>query len=165
MWFIGIVVILVLIHFLIIRPLTQRNRPQRFDSPRGIYEQPIGDYGSFNNNSGFGRFGTFAGGIAAGALLTYLFEQGRIGFDQFTEWQQLGDKEIMQELQDQNILQEHEIAQLQEEIVNRDGNDQTDWGEDIGDDTQDLVDYNDQDDRQDQGGFGDWDSGGDDNWV
>lgn len=165
MWFIGIIVILVLIHFLIIRPLTQRNRPQRFDNPRSIYEQPRGDYGSFTNNRGFGRFGTFAGGIAAGALLTYLFEQGRIGFDQYTAWQHLEDQEIMRELQDQNILQEHEIVQLQEEIDNRDGNDQTDWGRDRVDDTQDLVDYNDQDDRQDQSGFGDWDSGGDDNWV
>ncbi len=61
----------------------------------------------------------------------------------------------MRELQDQNILQEHEIVQLQEEIDNRDGNDQTDWGRDRVDDTQDLVDYNDQDDRQDQSGFGD----------
>jgi hypothetical protein len=31
--------------------------------------------------------------------------------------------------------------------------------------SEDLVDYNDQGDRQDQGGLGDWDSGSDDNWV
>lgn len=160
MWFIGIVVILFLIHFLIIRPLTQRNQPQSYNRPRNFYEPPRDDDRLYyNGGGGFGRMGTFAGGLAAGALLTYLFEQGRIGFDQYSEWQHLGDQEIMRELMDQNIIQEHEIAQLEEEIgVNHD-NDQTDL--DL--DNQDQADYNEQDNGQE--GFDEWNNGGDDNWV
>jgi hypothetical protein len=160
MWFIGIVVILILIHFLIIRPLTQRNRPQSYNGPRNFYEPQIEDHRPFyNGGGGFGRMGTFAGGLAAGALLTYLFEQGRIGFDQYSAWQHLEDQEILKELMDQNIIQENEIAQLQEELGVNVGNDQTDWDSD----NQNQINYNDQDNGQD--GFDDWNNGGDDNWV
>jgi hypothetical protein len=158
MLLISIVIIILLVHFLIIRPLTQRNRPQRIDQSRGYYEQPE-YYGPSAGTGGLGRFGTFAGGIAAGALLTYLFEQGRIGFNQFNAWQHLEDQEIMRELMDQNILQEHEIAQLQDEIGYRD-----DWDLDDRDENPDDFDYYDQDGQQDNDGFDDSNSG-DDNWV
>lgn len=160
MWFIGIVVILVLIHFLIIRPLTQRNRPQSYNRTRNFYEyQRDDDRPFYNGGRGFGRMGTFAGGLAAGALLSYLFEQGRIGFDQYSAWQHLGDQEIMRALLDQNIIQEHEIDQLQEELGANYDNDPTNWNSD----NQNQVDFNDRDNNQD--GFDDWNNGGDDNWV
>jgi hypothetical protein len=160
MWFIGIVVILVLIHFLIIRPLTQRNRPHTYNRTRNFYESPREDDRPYYNGGGFGRVGTFAGGLAAGALLSYLFEQGRIGFDQYSAWQHLGDQEIMRELLDQNIIQEHEIDRLQEEIgYNNDVQNDRDFNH------QDQVDFNDQDIGQDQSGFDDWNNGEDDNWV
>jgi hypothetical protein len=89
-----------------------------------------------------------------------LFEQGRIGFDQYSAWQHLGDQEIMRELLDQNIIQEHEIDRLQEEIgYNNDDQNDRDFNH------QDQVDFNDQDIGQDQSGFDDWNNGGDDNWV
>jgi hypothetical protein len=159
MWFIGIVVILILIHFLIIRPLMQRNGPQSYNRPRNFYEPPRDDYHPMYNGGGLGRMGTFAGGLAAGALLSYLFEQGRIGFDQYSAWHNLGDQEIMRELLDQNIIQEHEIDQLQEELGANYDNDQKNWDSD----NQNQVDINDQDNSQD--GFDDWNNGGDDNWV
>lgn len=164
MLFLGIIVILILVHFLIIRPLTQRNRPQIYDRSRNYYEPSRGDYGPYNRGRGFGGVGTFAGGLAAGALLTYLFEQGRIGFDQYSAWQHLEDHEIMRELMDQNILQEHEIAQLQEEIGGRGVDDQEDWNVDRSADNQNPFDNTDEE-RQDQSDFGDWDNGKDDNWV
>jgi hypothetical protein len=159
MGFISIVVIILLVHFLIIRPLMQRNRPQIMERPRGYYEQRE-YYGPSTSNGGLGKFGTFAGGMAAGALLTYLFEQGRIGYDQYNEWQHLGDQEIMRELMDQNIIQEHEIAQLQEELGHRGWDENADWDLDRRDDDQDNFNYN----AQDYGGFGDSDNR-DDNWI
>jgi hypothetical protein len=157
MWFIGIVVILILVHFLIIRPLTQRNRPQTYNRTRNFYEPPREDYRPLYNSGGFGRMGTFAGGLAAGALLTYLFEQGRIGFDQYNAFQHLEDQEIMRELLDQNIIQEHEIEHLQEEIGSNNDDNQTD----LDFDNQDQVDYY----EQDQSRFDDWSNGDHDKWV
>ncbi|MGG3466938.1 hypothetical protein ABES02_05270 [Neobacillus pocheonensis] len=165
MSFIGIIIIILLVYFLIIRPLTKRNRPQVYQSRRDYYEprrdyyDPRGHYGS--GPGGFGGMGSFAGGIAAGALLTYLFNQGRIGFDQFHALQQLQDHEIMRELMDQNIIQEHEIDQLQEELGQGRGDDPSDWDED-GQDVQ--FDRDDQNNPQDNNDFGNWDNG-DDNWV
>ncbi|MDQ0201405.1 hypothetical protein [Neobacillus ginsengisoli] len=161
MLLISIVIIILLVHFLIIRPLTQRNRPQRMDRRRGYYEQPE-YYGSSGGNGGLGKFGSFAGGIAAGALLTYLFEQGRIGFNQYNAWQHLEDQEIMQELMDQNILQEHEIAQLQEEVGHPENDQQSAWDNDNRDNNQDF-DYDDQDYQQNDGS-NNWNSETD-NWV
>lgn len=146
-----------MVHFLIIRPLTQRNRPQIYDQ-RGNYYDQRNDYGP--SRGGFGGVGTFAGGLAAGALLTYLFEHNRIGYDQYLSLQNLEDHEIMRELMDQNIIQEHEIDQLQEEIHR--GDDPTNGDDDKGNDTTDDVDYDNQDNQPDDDGS--WDSG-DDNWV
>lgn len=172
MMLISFIIIILLVYFLIIRPLTQRNnqppyddrrgplddRRGYYDDRRGYYDRP--DYYPPPVNTGLGRFGSFAGGIAAGALLTYLFEQGRVGFDQFQAWRGLGDQDIMRELMDQNILQEHEIAQLQDEMDQR-GEDQWDR-DDRGNDHD--YDYDDQNNQQDYDGF-DQNNNNDDNWV
>ncbi|WP_423802444.1 hypothetical protein [Neobacillus sp. SAB-20_R2A] len=149
MIFTSIIIIILLVYFLIVRPLTSRNRPQIMEPPHRNYYGRQDYYPS--GGGGFGRFGTFAGGMAAGALLTYLFEQGRIGFDQFQTMQHLQDHEIMQQLMEQNIIQEDEIEQLREEL---------------GDDPNQDYDYDnaDNDDQQDNYDQGDYDSG-DDNWV
>jgi hypothetical protein len=153
MGLISLVILIFLVYFLIIKPLTQRNRtygpPPRYDR----YDQRYGP-GEYNGpgtgGRGFGGLGTFAGGLAAGALLTHLFEQGRIGFDQYQYLQQLEDHEAIQELMDQNIIQEDEINELQERL----------GGDDWNGDNQDDFDIQDQD-------FGEFDDfgGGDDNWV
>ncbi|NRD79693.1 hypothetical protein HPT25_20230 [Bacillus sp. BRMEA1] len=161
MFFIAVIIIIVLVYFLIIRPLTNRNRPQIYDSRRGYYERP--DYYGPPNQTEFGRLGTFAGGMAAGALLTFLFEQGRIGFDQFNALQNLEDHEIMRELMDQNIIQEHEIDRLQDELNQFQGDNQGIWDDRRRDDP-DNIDYNDQNDFQNGDDVGGWDNN-DDNWV
>jgi hypothetical protein len=165
---IGIIIIIVVVHFLIIRPLTERNRPQIYEPRRNVYEERP-DYFENNPNrmgsSGMGRFGTFAGGLATGALLTYLLEQGRIGFDQFQSMQNLGDQELLRELQDQNILQQDEINQLREDIDSRheDGG-QNDWNqnnEDHGNERREDNSYGPQDDNN----FDYGNDNSDDNWV
>ncbi|MFC3885720.1 hypothetical protein ACFOU2_20480 [Bacillus songklensis] len=153
MGFFGLVILIFLVYFFIIKPLTQRNRtygPPRYDRydrryEPGRYDGPIAGGRGFG---GMGTFGTFAGGLAAGALLTHLFEQGRIGFDQYQHLQQLEDHEAIQELMDQNIIQEDEINELQERLGGDDFANNDDWN---GDDQGDF-------DNQDFGG-------GDDNWV
>jgi hypothetical protein len=149
MSFFSIVVIILLVHFLIIRPLVNRNRSHYNHG----YDQR-GYYGPVSSGGGFGKFGTFAGGMAAGALLTYLLDQGRIDLDQYNYFQQLEDHQAIQELMNQNIIQEHEIDALQEELAGQD------W------DTNDDWDHDDQNDfgNQDFGGSDDF-GGGDDNWV
>ncbi|MGJ7910031.1 hypothetical protein [Neobacillus sp. LXY-1] len=155
MFLIGVIIVIVLVHFLIIKPLQQRNRVDIYEPQRGGFGGTgQGYFGSGRGPGGFGGFGSFAGGMAAGALLTYLFEQGRIGFDQFHALQQLQDHEIMQELMDQNIIQEHEIDQLQEELGQYQDNNQMD----------DLDSDDDNDNQLDDNNFNGWDSG-DDNWL
>jgi hypothetical protein len=155
---IGIIIIIVLVHFLIIRPLMRRSRPQVFEPRRDFYNDERDYYGPGGPGGigNIGRVGTFAGGLAAGALLTYLFEQGRIGFDQYQDWQNLEDHEIIRELMDQNILQQDEIERLHEEFGGgHDGRDQFGNADDIN------YDHNDQQGDED---FGSWDNS-DDNWV
>ncbi|MEK5393397.1 hypothetical protein NSQ59_24110 [Margalitia sp. FSL K6-0131] len=163
--FIAIIIIILLIHFFIIRPLMLRNRPQVYEPRRTIYNERPDYYGPTNSwntgGIGMGRFGTFAGGLAAGALLTYLLEQGRIGFDQYQSLQNLEDHELLRELEDQNILQQDEINQLREGM---DREPQDDWNQDNGDRNFDSVDYN-PNDQQDNNDFGGWDDNSDDNWV
>lgn len=165
--FIGIIIIILLVYFFIIKPLTQRNQPQVYEPRRTMYNERPDYYGPTNSwgGTGFGRFGTFAGGMATGALLTYLLEQGRIGFDQYQSFQNLGDHELLRELEDQNILQQDEINQLREEMDRepQDGS-QDDWNQDNGDRNFDSVDYN-PNDQQDNNDFGGWDDNSDDNWV
>ncbi|NHM31953.1 hypothetical protein [Neobacillus terrae] len=166
---IGFIIIIVLVHFLIIRPLTQRNRSQRYESRRDIYNQRQDYYGpgsrginGMSEGGGMGRFGTFAGGLATGALLTYLLDQGRIGFDQFQYYQNMQDHELMRELQDQNILQQDEIDQLREGIGQQD----EDGGQNE-DNEQNNYEGTDNtpDDQQDNNDFGGWDNNSDDNWL
>lgn len=155
MIFIGFIIVILLIYFLIIRPLTRRNRQQFFDQRGGYYDQR-NEYGPLSG--GIGGVGSFAGGMAAGALLTYLFEHNRIGYDQFLSLQNLEDHEIMRELMDQNIIQEHEIAQLQEELDR--GDDPSNWDENRNNNNPNEDDYDEQENDN-----SDWDSGGDNNWV
>jgi hypothetical protein len=171
---IGIIIIILFVHFLIIRPLTQRNRAQFYEPRRNIYDERSDYYGSNSPNgvggwssmsgTGMGRFGTFAGGLAAGALLTYLLEQGRIGFNQFQSLQNLDDHELLRELEDQNILQQDEINQLREESSppHEDGS-QNDWNANNEDHNYDKTDYN-PNGQQDNNDF-DGDNNSDDNWV
>lgn len=152
---------------MIIRPLTQRNRPQVFEPRRNNYNGRSDDYGPINSwgGSGFGRFGSFAGGLATGALLTYLLEQGRIGFDQYHAMQNLEDHELLRELENQNILQQDEINQLREGMDNPpEDRNQEDWNQDNDNRNVDRVDY-DPKDQQDDNDFGGWDDNSDDNWV
>lgn len=173
-WLIGIIIIIVLVHFLIIRPLIERNRPQIIEPRRSIYNgdayEPHPEQTGWNEggNSGIGRFGMFAGGMATGALLTYLLEQGRIGLDQFEHFQNLDGNDLLQELEEQNILQQDEIDHLEDSLRNFEdsGHDAHDNG-DNGDNGQqgtgfDLANFTSNDDND----FGGWDSGSDDNnWL
>ena len=94
MWFIGIIVILVLIHFLIIRPLTQQIGPQRLTVQEAFMN---------SREEIMGHLPIIVVSVDLEHLLVdnscrcpaYLFEQGRIGFDQYTAWQHLEDQEIM----------------------------------------------------------------------
>ncbi|MBO9131136.1 hypothetical protein [Bacillus sp. 165] len=149
MSFFAIIIVILLVHFLIIRPLTNRNRPyynHRYES-RG-YNKSLPSVG------GFGKFGAVAGGAMTGVILTYLLDQGRIDLDQYSYFQQLGDHQAIQELMDQNIIQEHEINDLEEELTEQDSYMNDDWD----DDNQDNFESNDQD----FGGSDDFTGGGDD---
>ncbi|GER68297.1 hypothetical protein BpJC7_22710 [Weizmannia acidilactici] len=168
-WLIGIIIIIVLVHFLIIKPLTQRNRPQVYEPGRNMYngdeDRPEMGGWSGMEGTGMGRFGTFAGGLATGALLTYLLEQGRIGFDQFQYLQYLDDHELLRELEDQNILQLDEIDQLQDELSRRFGDSsENDWNQDNGESNYDQADTN-PNEQQDDNDFGGWDNGSDGSWI
>ncbi|WEG14703.1 hypothetical protein PU629_10290 [Pullulanibacillus sp. KACC 23026] len=160
MTFFGLIIIIVLIYFLIIRPLTRRDRPTIYEPRRNRYNG-LGDYGREDwrrsGGTGMGTFGSFAGGMATGALLTYLFEQGRIGFDHYQALQGLGDDELLRELEDQNILQQDEIDQLREEM-----NGQNDW--DLDNQDRNPLDAR-PDAQQDDLDFGNWDNDSDDNWL
>lgn len=173
-WLIGIIIIIVLVHFLIIRPLIERNRPQIIEPRRSIYNGdaygPHPEQTGWNGggSSGIGRFDTFAGGMATGALLTYLLEQGRIGYDQFEHFQNLDGSDLLHELEEQNILQQDEIDHLEDSLRNfedsgHDGHDNGDNGDNGQQDTGfDLADFTSNDDND----FGGWDSGSDDNnWL
>lgn len=162
MGFISIVIIMLLVHFLIIRPLTQR-KSSRHDgrNNRRLERSRVGgEYGHHMDTSGTGiaGIGSFAGGMAAGALLAYLLDQGRIDFDQFQHLQQLEDNEAIQELMDQNIIQEDEINDLQEQLGNEDYHSDYEDGnyEDYGD-NDDGGSYDDSWGGFDSGGGGDSD--------
>lgn len=101
-----------------------------------------------------GGFGvpSFMGGMAAGALLSYLFEQGRIGMDQYNMFSMMDQEQMMHELMDQNIIQQHEIDDLQRQMgdYSNDGN------------GYNGFDYN----GFDYDASGDFNDGGNgDNWV
>ncbi|WP_029422885.1 hypothetical protein [Alicyclobacillus macrosporangiidus] len=95
--------------------------------------------------------GSFLGGMAAGALLTYLLEQGRIDWAQYNYFNSLDQQQMIDELMQQNILQQDEIDQLQQELANRgwDGPDGSYGGDagyggdpDPGNHPYDQVDFN-----------------------
>ncbi|MCL6443612.1 MAG: hypothetical protein K6T83_09185 [Alicyclobacillus sp.] len=61
--------------------------------------------------------GSFLGGMAAGALLTWLLEQGRIDMMQYNYFNSLGEEQMLNELMQQNIIQQHEIDALQQQLA------------------------------------------------
>ncbi|HWO98337.1 MAG TPA: hypothetical protein VNM45_18785 [Bacillus sp. (in: firmicutes)] len=175
MGFISMLILIALVYFLIVKPMTRRNRrhdyygnDHRYEDDRGYNDGrqyaggrgygpdyrreygPGGYYGprGMGMGGGLGGIGTFAGGIAAGALLSQLFDQGRISLNEYQHLQQLEDHEAIQQLMDQNILQEQEINDLQEQAG-------FDHNDDYAVDDQDYGDG---------GGFEDF-GGEDDNWV
>ncbi|WP_018130880.1 hypothetical protein [Effusibacillus pohliae] len=106
-----VVLLILLVYALIIRPLTRNRYPQ---PPYG----PGPHYGpGYTPPAGvFNGMGMFAGGLAAGALLTYLLEQGRISAEQFDYFRSLDDEQAIRELQEQNIIQQHEIDDLMQRV-------------------------------------------------
>jgi hypothetical protein len=151
MGFFSIVLILVLVYFLIIKPLARR---RTYDNG-GYGPQGYGYGGGYDDGRGNG-WGMAAGGFAAGALLTYLLEQGRIDQNQYDYYNSLGDQQMMDELTQENIVQQQEIDDLQ----NRMG----DGGYDNGYDNNDNYDNNGYDDSYDDSyddGGGSWDGGND----
>ncbi|WP_304457972.1 hypothetical protein [Alicyclobacillus sendaiensis] len=66
---------------------------------------------------GFGGAGSFLGGMAAGALLSWLFEQGRIDAMQYEMFRQMEDQQMIDALLQQNIIQQDEIEQLQQQMM------------------------------------------------
>lgn len=165
------IVILLFIAYLIIKPFLRGNRryyDNRYDS-RGSY----GGYGpghGYGPDPGYGGersgWGMAAGGFAAGALLTWLLEEGRIDSHQYDYYNSFGDQQMMMnELMQQNILQQHEIDDLNSRM--------NEGGYDNGYDNNGYDDNydngNSYDDSYDDGGGG-WDDGngggGDDgNWM
>jgi hypothetical protein len=166
MTFIGLVLIIVLAYFLIIRPLTHRHQPPVYGPQRRVYTDPQDYYEPTFGRGGFSRFGTFAGGLATGALLTYLLEEGRIGYDQFMVMRNMEDHELLRELQEQNILQQDEINQLRQGMGgDYNPSSDLDWNAD-GDSGLDTnnVDF-DPGWQQNDIEFGGWDGGSEDNWL
>jgi hypothetical protein len=168
MTFLGIVIILVLVYLLIIRPLTRNRytnpysyRPPTYGPQGGPY------YGSPDYANGWGGgigrgLGMMAGGFAAGALLTYLLEQGRINADQFDYFNSLDQAEMIRQLQEQNILQQHEIDELMNRMDHE--NDDGMYGRDDGGfDNYDDPGY--QDNGYDDSGFSDGYDDNNGNWV
>jgi len=166
MTFIGLIIIIVLAYFLIIRPMTHRHHPPVYGPQRRIYPDPQDYYGPAVGRGGFSRFGTFAGGLAAGALLTYLLEEGRIEYDQFMVMRNMEDHELLRELQEQNILQQQEIDQLRHGMDgDYDPSGDSDWNAD-GDNGLNTNDVDfDPGWQQNDIDFGGWDGGSDDNWL
>lgn len=148
----SIVIIILLVYFLIIRPMTRnRYRQQPYgNGPQygsGSYYGPSGGFGGMGSGVGM-----LAGGLAAGALLTYLLEQGRINADQFDYFNSLDQNQMLQELQQQNIVQQGEIDDLTQRFQN--------YGDDGngGYDGYSADDYGNGDFSGDTGDFGgdDW---------
>jgi hypothetical protein len=129
------------------------------------------------------------GGMAAGALLTYLLEQGRIDWGQYNYFNSLDQDQMIHELMQQNIIQQDEIMDLQRRLDSGDfanndfGPDGNSWNDGAlhdgfhrdefprdnnyggydshGDDTYSNVDY----DNNDFGGNDYSDNGPDGGWV
>nr|WP_245575727.1 SlyX family protein [Alicyclobacillus contaminans] len=116
--------LLVVIVILLVVLIGQRGR--RWSNPRpdvrpGYYDAPTyqPEYDSFESR--FGGAGTFLGGMAAGALLTWLLEQGRIDAAQYDYFNSLDDQRMLDELMQQNILQQQEIDALQRQVMDYGG--------------------------------------------
>lgn len=134
--FLWVLIIIFVIYFLIIRPLTRssdpysrsRSGPFPLNSPQG----------------GLGRgLGMLAGGFAAGSLLTWLLEEGRIDLDQYDLLQELPQDELLQQLDNNGIISFDEAQSVIQDLgTQADAAQNTDYlGYDTGDDFR-LADYN-----------------------
>ncbi|EPZ42730.1 hypothetical protein [Alicyclobacillus acidoterrestris] len=115
-----VIILLIVIAVLLVLLLTQRNRRTYRDPYRDTYyrtdmRNPYDPVPPDYPSPGFGA-GSFLGGMAAGALLTYLLEQGRIDMGQFDYFNGLGEDQMIHELMQQNIIQQDEIDALQQRL-------------------------------------------------
>lgn len=117
-----ILITILMIYFFIIRPLTRARTggAYRQGGYQGHHEQ--GPYGpghrGFGGLGGMGAgLGMFAGGLAMGALLTHLFEQGRISQEQLDHLQSIDSEQALSELQAQGIVDEQELGELSEQFA------------------------------------------------
>lgn len=156
------------------RPYDKRYDPRYDEQYDSRYDRPYYDMDGYGPRTGFSG-GSFLGGMAAGALLTYLFDQGRIDAGQYDYFNNLDQQQMIDELMQQNIIQQDEIDNLQREYDGGnfggsdnfydpgDGNGNGDGPpQDFPDNNSyaDNVDYNDFND--DGGGDGGFDGGGGD---
>lgn len=158
MLFLGIVIILILVYFLIIRPLTKNRYPQdRYYRPPTYGPQGGSYYGNPPEYGGIGRgFGMMAGGFAAGALLTYLLEQGRIDPAQFDYFNSLDQGEMIRQLQEQNIIQQQEIDSIMNQIGSTPDLAPTEPNDGYFDFNDDGGGFDNSDGGFDNSGGGDW---------
>lgn len=136
-----LLIIIIVLMFLLLRRKNSSQGPYGYSHPES--QQQTG----YGGGMGFGRgIGMFAGGLAAGALLSYLWEQGRLSEDQYHYFNSLRDDEAIRQLQEQNIIQQHEIDDLR----NRLGDDDQFDGDSYEDDNNSVGyfdgDGNDDDD-------------------
>ncbi|WP_234969713.1 hypothetical protein [Alicyclobacillus vulcanalis] len=133
------ILLLVVIVILLVILFARRNQSQGPVYRRGPFQSPQGgpyQQGPFQSNygpsygptydvtppyggyrPGFGGAGSFLGGMAAGALLSWLFEQGRIDAMQYDMFRQMEDQQMIDALLQQNIIQQDEIEQLQQQVM------------------------------------------------
>lgn len=121
------VILLIIIVILLVVLLVQRGRSGYRDQPY-YRERPYYDVTppQYNPPSPGFEVGSFLGGMAAGALLEYLLEQGRIDMAQYDYFNSLDQQRMMDELMQQNIIQQHEIDELQRRL------DDNNFGNDFG---------------------------------
>jgi hypothetical protein len=160
------------------RPNDNRYDPRDDERYDARYDRPYYDMDGYGPRTGFSG-GSFLGGMATGALLTYLFDQGRIDAGQYDYFNNLDQQQMIDELMQQNIIQQDEIDNLQREYDGGNfGRSDNFYDPGNGNGPQDFpdnnsyadnVDYNDfNDDGGFDGGFdgGDFNGGGGDGgWV
>jgi hypothetical protein len=165
------VILLIIIVVLLVVLLVQRGRSGYRNEPyyreHPYYDVTPPQYDPpYNPPSPRFGVGSFLGGMAAGALLEYLLEQGRIDMTQYDYFNSLDQQRMMEELMQQNIIQQHEIDELQRRLDdnhfgNDFGNGSYDHSDGPGHDTYaDNVNYDvghdDYNDFNDNNGDGGW---------
>jgi hypothetical protein len=110
--FIGLILIAIIAYFLFFR-----RQPYRHVYQNEPYYSPRSGMGSF------------VGGMAAGSLLTYLLEQGRIGMDEYNYYNSIGEQQMLNELMDQNLIQQDEINDLRYQMDQQNDNSYSDFND------------------------------------